>query len=179
MNMSTHIIFTLMPNTGVEDQLRGLFVLCSDNISVIGTIHEYINDDTEERIFDTVFKDKDEAKKFIYEFFYQMTFMNHDFVGVTPDMLTIESDDQEIYNFINSQMNKSCQYDINILDSICSELAEDQSNMDNRLSAIENYINSSGIIHYKQFMEELINVLDAKDMLDKGSILNKMFETIH
>jgi len=172
-----HII--LNPNTGKEQTLLGLLQHCSNKSKVRFQCHEGIDKETEEHNFILEFNSLEDCKLFLFDFFTAMNIPDHDFVEITKSDLSIIAYDQDLINFITLQFQRSTQYDIDLLDMICSDLAYSQTKNEERLDSIDNYLKSSGIMYYQQFMKELITVLDAKELLDKDSILKKMFETIH
>jgi len=172
-----HII--LNPNTSKEQALLGLLQYCSDKSKVKLQWREEIDKETEEHNFTLEFNSLEDCKLFLFDFFNALNVPDHDFVEITKSDLSIIAYDQDLINFITLQFQRSTQYDIDLLDMICSDLAYSQTKNEERLDSIDNYLKSSGIMYYQQFMKELITVLDAKELLDKDSILKKMFETIH
>jgi len=171
--------FVLNPNTGKEEILKGLFQHCSTKSGIKFSCDQYMDNETEEVNFFLTFNTPSECKVFMFEFFFALNVPDHEFTEITKSDFCIQAYDQNMINFINTQLQRSMQYDIELLDYVCSDLALDQTQTNERLDSVENYIHKSGIIHYQQFMKELIEVLDAKDILDKDSILQKMFQTTH
>lgn len=173
------IQFVLNPNTFKEESFKGLLQHCSSESKIAFECDEVKDSTTDETNFLLNFNTTKECKLFLFDFFYALNVPDHDFIDITKADFFIEAYDQDMINFINCQVQRSMQFDLELLDHICSDLAFDQTNMSERLDALENYVSKSGVIHYQQFMKELIDVLDAREILDKDSITEKMFQTTH
>ena len=153
--------------------------LCGQRADVACTVNESIDDLTEEREYQLLFVDLKDAKLFVYEWFYAFSLADHDFLDVTRSDISLEASDQDLINHISHNTQRATTYDVELLDMVISDIAYDQEHIKNRLTSIEQYIKGSGIIYYQQFMKELVEVLDARDILDKESVIAKMFNTFH
>lgn len=179
MPYSVNVHFVLMPNVNKDELFRGLLEYCSNQSGVAFKCQESHDTSNNEYCFDLKFKDHRDAKLYLYDFIFAMNNPDHDYAFITKSDFAIEATDQDMINFISTQLHRSTQFDIDLLDLICSDLAYSQTKNDERLDQIEQYLIGSGIIHYKQFMKELLTLLDAKDLVDKDSIIGKMFKTLH
>lgn len=173
------LTIVLKPHTGKENSVAGLIQLCGTRAKVHATVNEHQNAETEERHYEMLFDDLKDAKLFVYEWFFAFSLADHDFLDVVRSDVALETDDQDLINHISINTHRATTYDVELLDMVVSDLAYDQESIKNRLTSIEEYIKGSGIIYYKQFMKELIEVLDAREILDKESVIAKMFNTIH
>lgn len=169
----------LKPNTGKEDSVVGLIKLCGERAKTRFTVTESANAVTEEREYDLLFHDIKDAKLFVYEWFFAICVPDHDFKAGTRSDLALEAEDQELINHISTNLHRAATYDIDLLDMVVSDISYDQEAMKHRLVAIEEYMKGSGIVYYQQFMKELVEVLDAREIVDKESVLAKMFNTFH
>lgn len=174
-----NLTLILKPNSGKEDSVVGLIKLCGERAKTRFTVTESANTVTEERVYDLLFQDLKDAKMFVYEWFFAISMPDHDFKEVVRSDISIEAKNQELINHISTNLHRASSYDIDLLDMIVSEVAYEQTATSRRLTAIEEYIKGSGVIYYQQFMKELVEVLDAKEILDKESVLAKMFNTFH
>jgi nitrogen regulatory protein PII len=172
------ITIVLAPNTGKDDDVRGLIQHCGTKGNVHATISESINEH-DEHSFLIVFDSNACAKVFIYEWFYAMSVPEHDFTSLTKSEVAFEATDQELINHISSNIHRSVHYDVDLLDQIVSEIAYDNEHTKSRVKAIEEYMKGSGIVYYKQFMDELLTALDQQGILNKESVLTKMVRTFH
>jgi hypothetical protein len=173
------IKLTLNPNTGKEDQVEGLIGLCCTRADIQFTLNKSKIQSTEEIEYELLTSSVNDAKMFVYEWFYALSLPDHEFTDVVKSEVQLESEQIQVTNCINTNMQRSLNYDIDLLDMVVSDVAFDQESVKERLTAIEQYIQKSGIIYYQQFMKELVEVLDAREILDKESVIAKMFNTIH
>lgn len=95
------------------------------------------------------------------------------------DEFFINSLNQNIINNILICQNRALINDIHILDNICTELSSDITNITKNLTSLNEFVNSSGIIYYKEFMDQLLDVLDSKEVLNKEFAKSKMYPTKH
>lgn len=120
-----------------------------------------------------------EAKVFIFKFFDAIDVPDHDFGNITKNDFSILAYDQDIINLISYKLQESSNKDISMLDSICSDLAQNLMETEKKVGALENYVIKSGLIHYEQFMTEFIYLLGKNGIIDPDTIKTKMFNTIH
>lgn len=174
-----NLTIILKPNTGKEDSVDGLIRLCGERANVRATITESANAETDEREYALLFSDLKDAKMFVYEWFFAICVPDHDFKDINRGDFELEATNQELLNHISSNLHRAATYDIELLDMVVSDVAYEQEAVKQRLFAIEEYVKGSGIIYYQQFMKELVDVLDAREIVDKESVLAKMFNTFH
>jgi hypothetical protein len=179
MNVTT-VQLVLQPNTQLAHEFNELITHSINKASVETISEDCLTDDTtKETNYIIKFQENTDAKRFLFKFFDAFDMPDHEFTLVNKSDFSVICYDQDMINFVNALLNESTNKDVALLDMICSELAHSLTESERKVDALESYIDSSGIIYYQQFMKELIEVLDAKELLDKDSILAKMFETIH
>ena len=58
-------------------------------------------------------------------------------------------------------------------------MIQNQKELASHITAINDYLKSSGIIHYKEFMENLVETLSEMGIVDEESLKTAMFENLH
>lgn len=181
------LIITLEPNLGKEDTYRDLFQLCSDKTNVGARVSEAVNS-TDEYIFTLDFPTAEDTICFIDQLFFQVEAPDEDLESVDKSEFSIFSDgeDRKVSSYLTTRLHKSLQYDIQLLDMVASTIAEDtevlvesNANVRKRLASVEEYLKKSGIIYYQQFMTEIVDVLGDAGFLNKETVKNKLFNTLH
>lgn len=82
-------------------------------------------------------------------------------------------------SFLSDKKMEVLLDDINLLDTITSDIVCEQEKVIEKLEAIYNFLNSSGLLHYKKTMEHLIDKLDEHKIVNKELINKQIFPTIH
>ena len=171
----------------MEDNTRAFIQQCSSSSNISAVIYEFQNEH-DEYMFKMDFKSVSDTICFIDQLYLKLDMPDMEYELVDKKQLSIFSDgkDKEITSYLVERTHKSLKYDIDMLDVIASSMTEDinalaqiQTHTNNRLDTIEAYLKKSGIIHYQQFMTQLIDALGESGVLDKESIKSKMFNTHH
>lgn len=162
-----------------ENEVRNLVDGCMFDTGVIPTITEMLNN-ASEILYKLDFPSTGECILFAEKLLYELDMDDFYSISVYSD-----GSNMKVTEFLLDRQYNNTQHDIEVLDEVACTLSEDieslmllSSSTHERLETIESYLNNSGIVHYEQFMKELIEVLATTGLIDKELITSKMFNTI-
>lgn len=104
------------------------------------------------------------------------------FEDVSSDdfVMSLEGDNiNASFGFLSEKNLEYLEEQVNMLDYICSDVVGEQEDLKQKVEALYSFMDKSGILYYKQFIQGLLEVLDAQDIIDKQKIEKKLFTNIH
>jgi hypothetical protein len=172
--MNEHVVLIHTNKTSDKEKFLELIKLCT--VDIPHTIDQS-SDEYEDRIF-IFFKSIYNARTFIHDFYFNIS-NRKDGVKINTHEFMMSSLDQILTNEILVSQQRSMMYDITLLDHIASDMSGDILKIKNGIAVLNEFIKTSGIIYYKEFMDQLLDVLDSKEILSKEFAKEKMFPTKH
>lgn len=82
-------------------------------------------------------------------------------------------------DFLTDQKLKVIEDDIYVIDHMCSDIVNEQEELLTKIEAIYTFINQSGVLHYKNTISHLIDVMHQNGLVDKNEINKQIFPVTH
>ena len=116
------------------------------------------------------------ANGFVSHIYTTMKYPSEEFTSLRHSDFEINTDTsvKSVNEHLVQKQIAALQNDIDVLDTVVSTLAADSDKQDKRLTGIEEYIRDSGIAHYQSFIDELLTVLEDRQIINKSETQKKM-----
>lgn len=124
----------------------------------------------------------DALKKYIKKFcnFKAYKAKGYEQIESSHFTLTLQGSTIDIHSqYLNQQSFQSIEEQINILDYISTDIVDEQEDLKNKVEALYEYMNKSGLLYYKQMIKFLIKALDEKQIIDGEQLEQQIFKQIH
>lgn len=94
--------------------------------------------------------------------------------------VTIESKNvDETFSYLVDQKYFSAEERLDIMDHVLAEIVTENHELKEKIDALYDFMDSSGLLYYKQMMKIIAKTLEDNDMADMEDVLNHTTKTLH
>lgn len=95
-------------------------------------------------------------------------------------VLSLESDNiNESFEYLSQANLTYIEEQLNMLDHIASDVVCEQEDLKEKVDALYSFMQKSGVMHYKQLIEGLLDVMDQHGLVNKEKLKEQMFAKLH
>lgn len=176
--MNTLLKLKMKPGAEEEQVILTKAMLGDITNGVVFTEHEYQGEELSV-VLSTEYKTSEKLKSDITKLMSHsfIPLKDHEKVSSKWFTVTIESDtiDPSLSHLLDERLN-SIEDQLFLMDHVVSDIVSEQESLSNKVDSIYSFLESSGLIKYKQLMEHLLTVMDSNGLVNKQVIMDQVFK---